>query len=81
MTTNEAFQLMLKLLNEAPDLKSKISLDELTLQTEIRRDMGFDSLAFAAFFYELQDRFPELQEELAAKWITLGDCAVTLTKA
>jgi acyl carrier protein len=81
MNQQEAFQVIVDILKNTPDLRSKIPLEKLQPTTSLRKEMGFDSLAVATLFYELQDRYPSLKEETAARWQTLGDCANEITKA
>lgn len=80
MTQDQALQIILDTLKRTPDLKTKIPIEKLTAQTLIRKEMGFDSIALASFFYELQENYPKLTEQSAAKWLTLGDCAKTLSE-
>ncbi len=80
MTQEQAFQFILDLLKRTPDLKSKVPLEKLNLQTLFRKEMGFDSIALAAFFYELQETYPNLSEKSVPKWLTLGDCARTISE-
>lgn len=80
MTKNQAFQVILDILRSTSDLRCKVSIEKLNLDNHFQNDLGFDSLAMAAFFYELQDRYPTLTEESASHWRTLGDCADTMAK-
>lgn len=63
-----------QILKENPDLKPKLSVDLITDKTRFREELGFDSLAMAAFFYTLQDLYPELNEESVPQWKKIGDC-------
>jgi acyl carrier protein len=47
----------------------------ITLLTRFREDLGFDSLALMSLAFELQERYPDLDELAVATWLTVGDCA------
>lgn len=68
-----------KTLESCADLKPKVAPSSLTEETRFKEDMGFDSLAMAAFFYELQDRYPKIDEAEAARWKKISDCIQTLS--
>ena len=78
MNQDEAFQVIVGVLKKTSDLRSKVSLDHLKMNTQLRKEMGFDSLSVVALFCELQDQFPHLQEEMVGRWLTLGDCASSI---
>lgn len=63
-----------RILHENPDLKPKLAVGSITHETRFREDLGFDSLAMAAFFYTLQDIYADLSEENVPKWKRIEDC-------
>lgn len=66
------------ILSASSDLKPKLDIAKISGQSRFREDLGFDSLAMAAFFYELQDHYPNLDEADVPTWKTIADCAQTL---
>ena len=78
MNRDEAFGAIIDVLKNIPDLNCKMPLDKLTPETSFRGQMGFDSLAQVSLFYELQDKYPYLNEVSAVKWKTLNDCIESL---
>ena len=64
-----------------PDLKPKISVDLVGLDTRFREDLGFDSLAMASFFYELQELYPKLEESQVLQWKKVSDCTQSIRDA
>ncbi|MBK9294998.1 MAG: hypothetical protein IPM57_11265 [Oligoflexia bacterium] len=63
-----------------PDLKSALSTREITLQSTINDDLGFDSILSIAFLCELQSEYAYLNEIHLSKWRTLEDCIDTILK-
>lgn len=73
--------LIKRLLLSNPDLKPKVSIESITESTRFRGDMGFDSLALASLFYELQETYPHIDESDMQKWETVADCIKFLRQA
>ncbi len=80
MTKSIALATLKSLLLEKKDLKSKINPSDLVESHIFVRDLGFDSIAVVSLFYELQDRWPELSEAEALKWVSVEDCVNALVK-
>jgi hypothetical protein len=70
----EAFEVLKRVLQNQPDLRSKIPLSELKSQTRFREDMGFDSIAMTSLFCDLAELRPDLEEAQVAEWKLIGDC-------
>ena len=73
--------LIKKLLTSNPDLKPKIEINSICESTRFRGDMGFDSLAMASLFYELQEIYSHIEESEMIKWETVSDCIKTLRQS
>jgi acyl carrier protein len=65
-------------LQNVSDLKPKMRVDNITVDSRFREDLGFDSLAMAAFFYELQDQYNYLDESEVKNWKKVSDCIESL---
>jgi acyl carrier protein len=62
------------------DLKPKLPIENLIETTRFQQDMGFDSLAMASFFYELEEKYPNLTELDVRNWKTIEDCLKSINK-
>jgi acyl carrier protein len=69
------------LLSMVLDLKPKLSIESLTAKTRFQQDMGFDSLAMASLFYELEEKYPDLNEVDVKNWKTIEDCLNSINKS
>jgi acyl carrier protein len=78
LSETEALTVIRDVVASVPDLRIKSSPAEVQAATRFREDLGYDSLARAMLFYELQERFPHLEEAAAVGWKTVGDCMVSL---
>ncbi len=78
-TTSHLIQIQ-KILSQNQDLQPKISIEDIKLETRFRDDLGFDSLATASLFYELQEHYPHLEEKEITKWVTIQDCIKSMSK-
>lgn len=74
----QALNTIKTILAEIPDMKPKIPVAQITLETRFRQDMGFDSLAMASLYYELEERYPHLQEADMRNWMQVKDCAQSI---
>jgi acyl carrier protein len=63
-----------ELLQKTPDMKPKMPIEKISLDSRFRQDLGFDSLAMASLFYELQDLYPHLEESQVKNWQAMSDC-------
>ncbi len=75
---NSELNLIKNILSANPDLKPKIPVESIAATTKFRAEMGFDSLAMASLFYELQDTYPHIDESEIQKWETIADCVKSL---
>ena len=71
-------ELIKKILASNPDLRPKSPIEGLNESTRFRADMGFDSLALASLFYELQETYAHIEESEIQKWETIADCIKSL---
>lgn len=71
---SEALTQIKTVLANISDLKPKIPVGKISEETRFREDLGFDSLAMASLFYELQDMYPDLDEAQVNQWKKVSDC-------
>ena len=50
------------IIDSSEDLTPRISSAEMTPETKFSLDMGFDSMAMMSLIYELQEKYPNLDE-------------------
>jgi acyl carrier protein len=62
------------------DLEIQISASEIKPEHEYRTDLGLDSLGLMTLAFELQEKYPDLDETAIADWITVGDSIKTLNE-
>ena len=55
-------ELLKNIIRENEDLSPRINVDDIGPETKFSEDMGFDSMAMMSLVYELQDKFPDLDE-------------------
>ena len=62
MTSSSGLDLLKQIIQSNEDLSPRIDPSEIKLTTKFSEDMGFDSMAMMSLVYELQDKYPDLDE-------------------
>ena len=60
------------------DLFINIEIKEIKISHRFKDDLGIDSLGLMTFTYDLQEKFPSLDEMSMSDWITIEDCINSL---
>ncbi len=69
----EVFKQLLNILNSSEDLTPRIPISEITFDTRLSADCGFDSLVLMSILYELQETYPDLDEYTILEVKTFND--------
>lgn len=69
----EIFNRLLNILKNNDDLTPRIPLHEITYETRLSADCGFDSLVLMSILYELQETYPDLDEYTILEVKTFND--------
>jgi hypothetical protein len=77
-TTVDAFNIVISILRSSDDLLPKIDINKIELSSHFKNDLRFDSLAMIAFFCELQDIYPSIDESMMLNWYRIEDCCKDL---
>ena len=70
---SETLNLIISIIGNNEDLSPRIPINEITLSTRLNADCGYDSLALMSILYELQDAYPELDENTILEVKTFND--------
>ena len=73
MEAEKFLEIIKNIIKENEDLEPRIKLQNITLNTSLGNDLGFDSLGVMSVVYELQEIFPDLDENLMNDWKTIKD--------
>jgi len=71
---------MLTIIEEHEDLEPLLPLEDLKFESELKEDLGFDSIALMSLVYELQELYPNFDVANIYNWNTLGDIVDDLSK-
>jgi len=63
--STENLELIKAIIKSSDDLNPRIAIDEVTMTSKFSDDMGFDSMAMMSLIYELQEKYPDLDETKA----------------
>lgn len=66
-------ELIKKILSENSDFGCRLESQEITPQHQIQKDLGLDSIGLMSLIYELQEKYPDLDEEQMTNWTTVQD--------
>jgi len=80
MTKEELLAKMITIIEEHEDLEPLLPLEDLKPESELRADLGFDSIALMSLVYELEELYPNFDGTSLYKWNTLGDIVDDLSK-
>ncbi|MCO4793042.1 MAG: hypothetical protein KC493_04980 [Bacteriovoracaceae bacterium] len=76
----DILEVIRNILQESEDLVTQVKPDEVKPEHEYRNDLGLDSLGLMTLAFELQEKYPELDETVIAEWKTVGDSIETIKK-
>lgn len=76
----DSLQLIQNILENNEDLEIQLKPFEIKPEHEYRADLGLDSLGLMTLAFELQEKYPDLDETAIADWRTVGDSMETLKK-
>jgi acyl carrier protein len=80
MHKEEIFDKMITIIEEHEDLEPLLPIEDLRFESELKEDIGFDSIALMSLVYELQELYPNFDGTSIYKWNTLGDIIDDLSK-
>jgi acyl carrier protein len=80
MSKEELLNKMLTIIEEHEDLEPLLAPEDLKLESELKADLGFDSIALMSLVYELEELYPNFDGTSLYKWNTLGDIVDDLSK-
>ena len=80
MSKEELLDKMITIIDEHEDLEPFLPLEDLKLESELKADLGFDSIALMSLVYELQELYPNFDGTSLYKWNSLGDIVDDLSK-
>ena len=81
MSKEEFLNKMLTIIEDHEDIEPLLSMEDLRFDSELKEDLGFDSIALMSLIYELQELYPTFDITNMYKWNTLGDIVDDLSKA
>jgi acyl carrier protein len=73
MSKEEILDKMITVIEEHEDLEPLLPIEDLKFESELKEDIGFDSIALMSLVYELQELYPNFEGTSIYKWNTLGD--------
>ena len=80
MSKEELLDKMITVIEEHEDLELLLPLEDLKFESELKADLGFDSIGLMSLVYELQELYPDFDGTNIYKWNTLGDIVEDLAK-
>ena len=80
MSKEELLNRMITIIEEHEDLEPLLPPEDLKFESELKEDIGFDSIALMSLVYELQELYPDFDGTSIYKWNTLGDIVDDLSK-
>ncbi len=80
MTEQQALEVLINIFKKTPDISCKKKTTDILLSDTLRKDLGLDSISHTSLFYELQDIYPDLQEDEGAQWKNVSDIIKSLCK-
>ena len=81
MDREKVLNRMITIIEEHEDLEPLLPLEDLKFDSELKEDIGFDSIALMSLVYELQELYPDFDGTSIYKWNTLGDIVDDLSKS
>ena len=81
MNKEELLDKMIMIIEEHEDLEPLLPIEDLKFGSELKADLGFDSIALMSLVYELEELYPNFDGTSIYKWNTLGDIVDDLSKA
>ncbi len=69
-----------EIIEQNEDLEIQIPTAEIQPEHEYRGDLGLDSLGLMTLAFELQEKYPQLDETAIADWTTVQDSINTLNE-
>lgn len=61
------------IIKESEDLDPPLPVEQITFETHFQYDLQFDSLALMGLLYELQEKYPDLDENQIDQWKRVDD--------
>jgi acyl carrier protein len=80
MLKDEFFNKMLTIIDNHEDIDPLLPIKDFRIDSELKEDLGFDSIALMSLVYELQELHPNFDITNMYKWNTLGDIVDDLSK-
>jgi acyl carrier protein len=80
MSKEELFDKMIAIIDEHEDLEPLLPVEDLKFESELKADLGFDSIGLMSLVYELQELYPDFDGTSIYQWNTLGDIVDDLAK-
>jgi acyl carrier protein len=80
MNKEELLDKMIAIIEEHEDLEPLLPPEDLKFESELKEDIGFDSIALMLLVYELQELYPNFDGTSIYKWNTLEDIVDDLSK-
>ena len=80
MSKAQLLNKMITIIAEQEDLEPLLPLEDLKFESELKEDIGFDSIALMMLVYELQELYSDFDGTSIYKWNTLGDIVDDLSK-
>lgn len=80
MTEQQALKILQDIFIKTPDISCKKKPADILLTDTLRKDLGIDSISHTSLFYELQDLYPNLEENEGAQWKNISDIIMSLCK-
>ena len=80
MNKSQLLEKMITIIDEHEDLEPLLPIEDLTFESVLKEDIGFDSIALMSLVYELQELYPDFDGTSIYRWNTLGDIVDDLSK-
>ena len=80
MNKEELLDKMITIIEEHEDLEPLLPIEDLKFESEIKADLGFDSIGLMSLVYELEELYPNFDGTNLYRWSTIGDIVDDLSK-
>lgn len=74
-------EVLFNILKNTDDLNLMKEIELINLNHRLKEDIGMDSIQTVSVFYELEENYPHLDEQIVAKWVTIRDILLSMEAA
>ncbi len=71
-------EVLFDVLKNTEDLNLITPVESLTLNHRLKEDIGMDSIQTVSVLYELEEKYPHLDEQMVSNWQTIRDILLSM---